>query len=255
MIANLNKVRKGYITLLSSEDYLKAVLVLNESLKRVNSKYPLICALLKSLNKDKITIPLQKAGVIIDFIDEIDYSKQTIQKYEGKRVLKTASKLQLFKLDYYGKLIYIDADTLVISNIDDLFEKPDGAILKLENDFLGMSSLFVFIPKNHCYEYYNIIKENTESFDGDIIGKIFFPLRDNLNYKISEEYCKEYDENFIFFSKNLEKIKVWHFINEDNKFWLEQNKEKLYKDKEKNKIIQYYYFLLNRVEVYLDYLY
>ena len=35
----------------------------------------------------------------------------------------------------------------------------------------------------------------------------------------------------------------------------EQNKEKLYKDKEKNKIIQYYYFLLNRVEVYLDYLY
>ena len=27
MIANLNKVRKGYITLLSSEDYLKAVLL------------------------------------------------------------------------------------------------------------------------------------------------------------------------------------------------------------------------------------
>ena len=111
MIANLNKVRKGYITLLSSEDYLKAVLVLNESLKRVNSKYPLICALLKSLNKDKITIPLQKAGVIIDFIDEIDYSKQTIQKYKGKRVLKTASKLQLFKLDYYDKLkSFIESD-------------------------------------------------------------------------------------------------------------------------------------------------
>ena len=220
MIANLNKVRKGYITLLSSEDYLKAVLVLNESLKRVNSKYPLICALLKSLNKDKITIPLQKAGVIIDFIDEIDYSKQTIQKYKGKRVLKTASKLQLFKLDYYDKLIYIDADTLVISNIDDLFEKPDGAILKLENDFLGMSSLFVFIPKNHCYEYYNIIKENTESFDGDIIGKIFFPLRDNLNYKISEEYCKEYNENDLYLEINANgkdkypRIEFWNIVKE-----------------------------------------
>ena len=35
-------MNKAYITLLSSEDYLEAVLVLNYSLRLVNSQYPLV---------------------------------------------------------------------------------------------------------------------------------------------------------------------------------------------------------------------
>ena len=39
----------AYVTLLSTNDYLDAVLVLNKSLQRVNSKYPLLVMVVNTI--------------------------------------------------------------------------------------------------------------------------------------------------------------------------------------------------------------
>ena len=44
----------AYVTLLSTESFFEAVLVLNQSLKNVNSEYPLVCMVTNNLN-GKIT--------------------------------------------------------------------------------------------------------------------------------------------------------------------------------------------------------
>ena len=50
----------AYVTLLSTESYLEAVLVLNQSLRNVNSEYPLVCMVTDNLDTDrKVWIPKQ----------------------------------------------------------------------------------------------------------------------------------------------------------------------------------------------------
>lgn len=66
-------------------------------------------------------------------------------KYKSS-VLNTASKIDIFSLKHYEKIIYLDVDTLVLENIDDLFDKYDGSILWWNEP---MSGLFVIEPKNH----------------------------------------------------------------------------------------------------------
>lgn len=89
--------------------------------------------------------------------------------------------------------MYIDADGLILENIDDIFKNYiDGAILWSWDDnlhnYIGMSSMFLFSPKNHNYLLYKIIIENYNGLDGDLFDSIFFTCKTNEKYRIPEEY-------------------------------------------------------------------
>jgi len=76
----------------------------------------------------------------------------------------------------YDKLIYLDADTKVFRNIDDLFDYPDGSMLipSGEEDIGGHTALMVFSPINHDYDFYRQIINNLICADGDMLGKLWF---------------------------------------------------------------------------------
>lgn len=180
----------AFITLISSQDYLPAALVLNHSLKQVNSKYPLVVALTKDLaTKENLNI-FNNENIKVELIDKLNYGND-LQEYAidklryRKTVLNTASKIQIFNLINYEKLVYIDADTLVLQNIDDLFSFYDGAILWWNEP---MSGLFVFEPKNHNYDLYRFLLYNC--LDGSALAEFFFPARNNMDYRISDSYMK-----------------------------------------------------------------
>ena len=212
----------GYITLLSSVDYLPAVLALGVSLQQVQSQYPFIIAVTDNIY-DNVNPVLKNCPYIIEKVPCLSYSPATyewIAKNEQYDSVKnTASKITLFNLTQYDKLVYIDADCLVIQNIDDLFSRPDGSMIKYDNDPWGFTGLMVFEPKMHNYQLYKYIIETCLGFDGNLIGSLWFPCKSNYAYQIPPTYLWHYDfkdDN----NSTTSFVKVIHFCNHP-KPWIE----------------------------------
>ena len=228
-------MKMAYCTLLSSEDYLDAVLILNKSLRDVNSQYPLVVMVTNNIANDQLIFILNANGIIWEVIDYLSYSQNMQIKYKNYSVLNTASKLQIFSLKHWDKLVYIDADTLVLKNIDNLFCYPDGAMLKYDSENFGFSGLFVVIPKYHQEnELYLHLVYNTDCFDGDLLGKLWFFIRDSKNHQIPEHYMipynalmKKYTNNYIIHYNNL--IKPWKDIDNNDYFPNDNEGAQLYR--------------------------
>ena len=118
--------KRAYVTVHSTAKYLDGVLLLNESLKRVNSKYPLYVVLSERISKeieeDLVTrkIPTIRRKNICLMQDIIEKNKSR----EKDRWSYTFDKLNVFELTEFDKIVFLDSDIYVRKNIDLLFEKP-----------------------------------------------------------------------------------------------------------------------------------
>lgn len=209
---------KAFITLLSTVDYLSTVLLMNEDFQRINSQYPFVAAVTDDIY-DEVQDTLNKANCKKEKIEKISYGSKTIpyikNKFEKKdwRVLNTAPKIELFKLTQYDKLIYLDADTKVFRNIDDLFDYPDGSMLipSGEENIGGHTALMVFSPKNHDHDFYRQIINNLICADGDMFGKLWFQCRSDEKYKIPYYYMMSSREHIT--NEDLEILKTITYGN------------------------------------------
>lgn len=184
----MNNNNYTYITLLSSKEYIWGVLILNKSLQNVKSKYPLTVCLTNDIVDNKIINILTQENINYLIVRKLQYKNNS----EKGTILNTASKIHIFNFKQFDKIVYIDADTLVLKNIDNLFNYPNGSIVMWPESDLGMSGLFVFTPHSsqyQLYEFYECLIENMNGItDGTIIGNLFFPCLDNKDYQIPIEY-------------------------------------------------------------------
>ncbi len=112
---------KAFISILATDYYLPGLLVLDSSLKSVCSRYPLHVLLTPTISKGTI-----------DILNMNSISHSTItQKINNPtdlpvdhRWFSTYSKLAIFDQVNYKKIVYLDADMLVLLNVDDLFMCP-----------------------------------------------------------------------------------------------------------------------------------
>ena len=235
------KNKKAFITLLSSKDYWMSTVILNESLKKTNSKYNLIVAVTEDILDTEIIEIFDKYHISYVVIPVFKYSDSTIElaKQRGfDTVLNTASKICIFDLNYFDKLVYLDSDSVILDNIDDLMDFPDGSMLYDDDPFSG---LFVLNPKNHCTEMYKTILSHSLHFDGDMFSNLWFHVKDNLDYRIDISYFYPISRP----NKNI-KIKAVHFINKP-KPWLVNMEEYIKHIYENIDIIKYYYELKDKV--------
>lgn len=182
------KNKYAYVTLLSSQDYLLALLVLNKSLCSVKSKYPLLVCITENLATETNLNILQKEHIQYKIISTLTYNAN-IDQILSSNLKNTASKIQIFSLKDYDKLVYLDCDSLILQNIDDLFNYPNGAMLHYSNEKKGMSGLFVINPKLHNEQFYIYLIQNYPNIvDGNLIGDLFFVAIDNQMYQIPEIY-------------------------------------------------------------------
>lgn len=206
-------MKQGYITLLSTENYLEGVLVLAVSLRQAHSQYPLIVAITENLSKNDYVIQsLKKFNCLIEILPLLEYSNVVKKDYENHSVLNTASKIGIFRLTNWDKLVYIDADVMVIKNLDFVFNFPDGSMLytPLSIPKFGTTSLFVFEPKNHQeVEFLEHLICYANCFDGDLLGKLWFHVPQDPRYQIPFETLKDY--SFPFDDTNVCAI---HFVNQ-----------------------------------------
>lgn len=201
----------AYVTLLSSINYLPAVLALNANLKQVKSKYPLVVGVTNNI--DSLVLPfLDKENIsyeVIPFLDYCNEIKQDAQMQNAPQWLNICSKFALFKMFNYDKLVYLDADIMLFTNIDELFEYPDGALYNDNgNPFAG---LMVFSPIYHYADFYKAISDKFGIIESEVLEKLFFPFRTNPDYRIPFEYYVNITLPDLD-SYNISSFKVIHFI-------------------------------------------
>ncbi len=238
---------KSYVCVLSTDNYLEGVLVLNENLKRINSKYPLLCIInenISEMTKDTLVY----FGIEFKEIKNIEYSDSSNSILYGnygynKSYLKnTFDKLNIFSLVEYEKLVYLDSDLLILENIDNLFDYPhlscpkdlpfnitkyNSGVMVLEpnmNDFLELKKASIKADS-----------EERKISDQDIINEYFLDKITPLDYgynmvrEIAPLFTPYFDgismlvdgRNVVnYFLGNERESKIIHYIGKIKPFML-----------------------------------
>ena len=140
----------AYITLLSTDNYLEGVLVLNESLKLVNSKYKLV-VLVTSQVSHSVESTLNRLGIPTIHKEKNILPSKKLQ-VQNERVgynywNNTFDCLLVFDLIEFDKIVFLDSDMMVIENIDELFDKPHMSAVKDPGTDVLNSGTFVAVPE------------------------------------------------------------------------------------------------------------
>ncbi|KAF6154778.1 hypothetical protein GIB67_032390 [Kingdonia uniflora] len=136
--------RQAYVTVLhSSETYVCGAITLAQSIIQTNTTKDLVLLADKSIT-EKSRRALQTAGWKIKNIDRIrsPYAKR------GAYNEWNYSKLRIWQLSEYDKIIFIDSDVIILKNIDKFFVFPQ--LSAVGNDKMLFNSGLMSIEPSNC---------------------------------------------------------------------------------------------------------
>ena len=176
----------SYVTYMSNDRDYKGALLLNYNLKQLNSAYPLACIVLENVSERIIKL-LSHYGIhvlrfslnyiLTNFNYSENYKNYVINKhYYGKFIV--------FNLTQFDKIVYLDTDLLINSNIDHLFDMNCDDKIYMTYDVLMTSECNVRFVKdnfnsgvivmepnkdkyNACYNYLNQYENHLTNSDTD----------------------------------------------------------------------------------------
>ena len=212
----------AYVTLLSSVDYLAPVIILDKNLKDLGCQYPL-CVMVTEDIFDNVVEYLNKERVSYIKVPVIEYSEATKQATKDERLLSIASKMNVFTLHEFDKVVYLDSDAIFFKNIDELFEYPDGALYDDGRKY-GFVGLFVCSPEMHPLDYYLSLLQNSPvtMWESDLLEPLWFPFQTNPDYRIPFSYFVNItNENIDNVNKEVPffgvhfcyKYKPWNYLS------------------------------------------
>ncbi|KAL7213967.1 hypothetical protein ACSBR1_026402 [Camellia fascicularis] len=130
--------KRAYVTFLAGNgDFVKGVIALAKCLRKVKSAYPLVVVILPDVPEDHRKI-LTCQGCVVREMEAVHPPEREIE-FESPYYELWYSKLSIWKLEEYNKMIYLDADVLVMDNIDHLFDLPDGYFYAVSDCFCEWS--------------------------------------------------------------------------------------------------------------------
>lgn len=213
-------INEAYVTMVTSDSYAPGAGVLFRSLQSTGTKRPIWCLASRTLSPSTLeTLHSIFNGVTeIDCIDSGDTSNLALL---GRPELgQTFTKIHLWQLKQFDKVVFLDADTLILQNIDDLFEREElSACADVGWPDCFNSGVFVASPKEETFQALLKTAKEQGSFDGGDQGLLnaYFsdwsigpssrriPFTYNLTINASYSYAPAY-EHF----KN--QVRVVHFI-------------------------------------------
>ena len=243
----INNQKIAWCTYVSTKDYIIPALTLGEQLKKVNSKYPLVIAMTQQVYLPYKKLILQM-GYIPEFIETVEYHKYLKEDYlKNNRLLNTSSRISIFQLKKYDKLVFIDADVLITCNVDELFNYFDGSMVRDENigehikydDRGGFEGLMVISPKNHSFDLYKFILENKPIMTSNLFSSLLFPIKSNHDYLIPVFYFYDFKAAHMIKEQG---VKIYHWAS--NKPWDLIPDDELYNTEE----VQSYMKMYNEVK-------
>lgn len=146
-----------YVTSLSTDSYLLGVLGLNDSLIRVKSQYPLYVVCSDRVSSKCLKI-LSYFHIQYMVLDEHFPIANVSQTRDREAWTYTFDKLYIWKLKQFSKIVFLDADTQVVANIDHLFKAPHLAAVIADK----FDEPDLMLPNSGVM----VIEPNQEDFDG-----------------------------------------------------------------------------------------
>lgn len=123
----------AYVTYATNPDYLCNTIILFKNLLQLNTDAKLVLLLPNSskddeaidflLNHMKTTLNLNRPDQIV--IKIIDNDNELFSRFDQTEWSNSFNKLHIFNLYEYERIIYLDNDSLITSNMDELFFLPD----------------------------------------------------------------------------------------------------------------------------------
>ena len=119
-------MKKAYATMLSNGDgYLPGVEALGGSLKASGTAEPMVVMVTPEV-RPATRARLVEQGWTLDDVEPIVNPNPTTQQMLP-RFGAAYTKLRAWQLVDFDKVVLLDADTIVLQNVDDLFERPEIA--------------------------------------------------------------------------------------------------------------------------------
>jgi len=211
---------EAWVTLLTSDSYCPGALTLAASLKRVQTTRKIVVMVTKAVTENVMNTLTQAFDEVVpvEEMDSGDIANLTLLEREELGV--TFTKIGCWTLTQYSKCVFLDADTLVLMNCDELFDReefsaaPDAGWPDCFN-----SGVFVFRPNLNTYKELVQLAVTTGSFDGGDQGLLntFFSswahkdITKHLpfTYNMVASATYSYLPAFKRFGQN---VKIVHFI-------------------------------------------
>jgi len=120
--------RTTYVTLVTNDEYVPGAQVLAASLSEVGARHPMLALISQRVGAEGRQT-LQRTGFELREISavncEVGHNEWATSESQ-KQLISTCTKLQLWNLTDFGKVVYLDADTMVLANLDHLFDRGSG---------------------------------------------------------------------------------------------------------------------------------
>jgi len=223
----------AYVSILTTDSYVFGALVLWKSLMDTNPRYPFYLLVTPNLSKETMKL-LETSGMKLIEINPI---KNPILDNKNDRRYYNYSKLNMWSLVQFKKIVYLDADMIVMHNIDELFEKPNmsstnsGGWLPDKKDWKQLNSgLIVLEPSMVVFEDMKskVGKIEKEKGKGDqaFIHQYYndWPDRKELHlphiYNIFDCHLRGYKKHFGYYVDEKggkfdeKRVKIIHFIGQ-----------------------------------------
>lgn len=218
---------EAWVTLATNDAYSMGALTLAASLKRVNTSRKLAIMVTSEVSSPVLTA-LEEAFdqvVVVEPLDSKDLAHLTL--LDRKELGITFTKINCWKLTQFSKAVFLDADTLVLKNSDELFEReefsaaPDAGWPDCFN-----SGVFVFRPNLNTYNDLVALATTTGSFDGGDQGLLNTHFSSWATQDISKHLpflynmvASAYYSYLPAFKKFGSDVKIIHFIGAE-KPWM-----------------------------------
>eukprot|EP00250_Pteridium_aquilinum_P021531 c25155_g1_i1 orf=192-2171(-) len=207
--------REAYAAILHSADmYVCGAIALAHSIRKTGSKRDMVILVDENIQPHKRE-GLEEAGWIVVQIERIRNPNADPKSYNEWNY----SKLRLWQLTSYHKLIFLDSDVLVLRNIDFLFQSEE--ISASGNSRTVFNSGVMVLEPNNCT--FNLLMSNIATIfsynggDQGFLNEIFtwwhrLPRRMNFLKHFFSNSQEEFEEKTRLFGMHPPELYVLHFL-------------------------------------------
>ncbi|XP_071950136.1 glycogenin-1-like [Antedon mediterranea] len=219
-MASGSVVDEAFVTLATNDKYCYGALVLGQSLRDVCTTRKLAILIAPMVTQSM----RQQLSEIYDYIQQVDpldsEDEANLALLARPDLGITFSKLHCWRLKQFTKCVFLDADCLVLRNVDDLFEREElSAAPDVGWPDCFNSGVFVFKPSDETYAALLQCAVTHGSFDGGDQGLLntFFSDWSTKDisrhlpfvYNMTSSCSYSYKPAFVKFGQD---VRIVHFI-------------------------------------------
>lgn len=218
----------AWVTLATNDAYSLGALVLAHSLRRVGTKHELAVLVTPGVTE----VMREKLSSVFSVVMEVNVldskDEANLALLARPELGITFTKLHCWRLTQYDKCVFLDADTLVVRNCDELFEREElSAAPDVGWPDCFNSGVFVYKPSQQTFASITAFAAAKGSFDGGDQGLLNMYFSDWAHKDISKHLpfiynmCSTAAYSYLpAFKQFGDDVRIIHFIG-ITKPWLQ----------------------------------